>query len=323
MPSIKKKSISIVVPLYNEEKAIIRFHKSLIKVLNKIKLDYEVIYVDDGSSDSTVEILQKLNDKAIRLLVLSRNFGKEIALSAGIEHSNSDAIITLDGDSQHPVGLIPKFISKWQNGADVVIGIRKADDSKSTISRLNSALFYRLFNYFSDQELIPGSTDFRLIDRAVANEFNKLREEHRMTRFLIDWLGFDRQFIEFSANERLDGKATYSTKKLIRLAFNSFISSSPKPLYLFAYLGVFISSLSLILGISVIIEQLILGDPLHWKFTGTAMLGILIIFLVGILLMSQGIISLYISSIHNQTKERPLYVINRRKSVGLDRQKIS
>ena len=322
MPLNKKKSISIVVPLFNEEKSINSFHKSLIKVLIQTKLEFEIVYIDDGSTDDTANLINNFKDKRVKLIALSRNFGKEIALSAGVATSKYEAIIMLDGDGQHPVELIPEFISQWQSGSDVVIGLRKASSGRSTLARMNSYLFYKIFNLISGQKLIPESTDFRLIDREVAEEFNKLSEDHRMTRFLIDWLGFDRSYVHFDAKKREHGEASYSTRKLINLAFNSMISSSPKPLYFFAYLGVMICLLSLFLGIAVIIEQLILSDPLGWKFTGTAMLGILIIFLVGIVLMSQGIISVYISRIHNQSKGRPLYVINKRKSVGLSSQKI-
>ena len=292
----EKKSISVVVPLFNEEKSIRSFHKSLVEVLSRTKLEFEIVYVDDGSIDDTANVINKFKDKRVKLVALSRNFGKEIALSAGVATGKYEAIIMLDGDGQHPVELIPEFISQWQSGSDVVIGLRKASSGRSALGRLNSYLFYKLFN--------------------------KLSEDHRMTRFLIDWLGFDRSYVNFDAKKREHGEASYSTGKLINLAFNSMISSSPKPLYFFAYLGVMICLLSLFLGIAVILEQLILSDPLGWKFTGTAMLGILIIFLVGIVLMSQGIISVYISRIHNQSKGRPLYVVNKRKSVGLSSQKI-
>ena len=317
-----KKSISIVVPVYNEEKGIASFHSSLIKVLNKIDIDFEIIYVDDGSSDNSLSIIKQINDNNIKVVVLSRNFGKEIALSAGVALSHNQGIIMLDGDGQHPVDLIPEFIHKWRSGADVVIGIRRNSKAQSFMGKINSIIFYKFFNFISSQKIIIGATDFRLIDRCVADEFNQLGEQNRMTRYLIDWLGFERQFVEFDANEREHGEATYSTRKLIDLAINLIVSSSPKPLYLFSYLGVLICFLSSLLGVSLIIEQLILGDPLKWKFTGTAMLGILVIFLVGIVLMSQGIISLYISRIHDQSKERPLYVIDIRKSVGFNNQKI-
>jgi dolichol-phosphate mannosyltransferase len=145
-----------------------------------------------------------------------------------------------------------------------------------------------------------------------------LQETNRITRGLIDWLGFEPNYIHFKAKTRLAGRASYSSRKLINLATNSFVSLSPKPLYLFGYLGILITLGAFLLGISVFIEQLILNDPLHWKFTGTAMLGILILFLVGIVLMSQGILSLYISHIHSQSKARPLYVVDYDKSVGIE-----
>jgi dolichol-phosphate mannosyltransferase len=167
------------------------------------------------------------------------------------------------------------------------------------------------------QELVPGSTDFCLIDQAVQQAFLNFKEDGRITRGLIDWLGFRREFIYFEARARADGSSSYSRQQLMGLAANSFVSLSPKPLYLFGYLGVLITVAALLLGTSVLIEQVILGDPWHWKFTGTAMLGILTLFLVGIILLSQGILSLYISHIHSQSKGRPLYVIDYSGSSGI------
>ena len=319
----ENKKISIVVPVFNELESIEHFHKELIEVLSGIKVDYEVLYVNDGSTDGSLSILSGLAGGRIKLISLSRNFGKEIDLSAGISNSNSDAVITIDSDGQHPPKLIAQFIENWEKGSKVVVGVRSGKSSKSLIGNLNSFLFYKLFNFLSSTKTVPGSTDYRLIDQSVVEEFVDLGEQDRMTRQLIDWLGFDHHYIYFNAKEREFGTPAYSTKKLIDLAFSAMISSSPKPLYLFANIGIGITGLSFILGLSILIEQLIFGDPLNWNFTGTAMLGIMIIFLVGIVLMSQGIISMYISRIYNQSKGRPLYVIDRSKSIGISPKKIS
>jgi dolichol-phosphate mannosyltransferase len=322
MSKNSKKELSIVVPVYNEQDSINEFNENLNKILSSLSYDYKIIYVNDGSTDKSLELLSSLASDKIKILCLSRNFGKEIALTAGINHAKGDAIICLDADGQHPPKYIADFITKWEQGSDIVIGVRSNNQFRSKIASIKSKIFYWLFNYLSNDKLIEGSTDFRLIDRSVADEFMTLNEPDRMTRLLIDWLGFDRDYIYFEAEERTHGYATYSNKKLLNLAFSAMISSSPKPLYLFAYLGIFISSLSFLLGFSVLIEQILLGDPLKWFFTGTAMLGILIIFLVGIVLMSQGIISMYISKINNQTKGRPIYVVNRRKSIGFASEEI-
>jgi len=319
---MSKHFISIVVPVYNEQAAIIPFHRTLIAALSDITdVTYEVIYCDDGSTDDTLDLIHALQtkDTSGRLVALSRNFGKEYALTAGIAQANGEAIMMLDGDGQHPVTYIKDFVAAWQRGAQVVVGIRAKSTHRTMMQRRFSSLFYTLFNRFTDQRLIPGSTDFRLIEREVANAFLELGESNRITRGLIDWLGFKKVSITFTANKREHGNASYSNRQLIRLALNSFVSLSPVPLYFFGYVGVAISGLSALLGIAVFIEQILLRDPMHWNFTGTAMLGILTLFLVGIILMSQGILSLYVSHIHSQSKGRPLYIIDRSRSVGINK----
>lgn len=312
--------ISVVVPLYNESDVILTFHEQLVQVIDvATKHSYEIIYCDDGSSDTTAAIVQKLcaSDPRVKLIKLSRNFGKESALSAAIHQANGDGILMLDGDGQHPVDMIPQFIKTWQAGADVVIGLRADKDQESFTKKFGSWLFYKLFNRLTGQTMTPGATDYRLIDRSVQQAFLSLTETDRITRGLIDWLGFKREFIPIKRLSRTAGKPSYSLSNLIKLATNSFVSLSSTPLYLFGYIGVFIASASFLVGVTVFIEQVILRDPLHWQFTGPAMLGILILFLVGIILISQGIISLYISHMHSQTKGRPLYVIDYKGSAGI------
>ena len=223
----------------------------------------------------------------------------------------------IDGDGQHPVELIPDFMAAWQGGSPVVIGLRTGHSGASWPKRFGSKLFHVTFNHLTGQELTSGATDYRLIDISVQQAFLSLKESDRITRGLIDWLGFQRAYIKFKAKSRDSGSPSYNTPKLMRLAVNSFTSLSPKPLYLFGCLGIIITMAAFLLGLAVFIEQLLLNDPLHWKFTGTAMLGILLMFLIGIVLMSQGILSLYISHIHSQSKQRPLYVIDYDKSVGI------
>jgi glycosyltransferase involved in cell wall biosynthesis len=319
MPNINGIELSIVVPLFNEEASLRVFHISLINILNIIKKSYEIIYIDDGSEDETCSIVNQLieDDKNIKLIKLSRNFGKESALSAGISEARGKAIMSIDGDGQHPVELLPEFIKCWESGSQTVIGVRDKTESSALFKRLGSWLFYKIFNRFADQKLIPGSTDFRLIDRAVQQEFLRLPETDRITRGLIDWLGFRQELIYFNPKIREKGTATYSNSKLLKLAMNSLVSLTPKPLFIFGYIGSLITILALMLGISVIFEQIIFNDPLKWKFTGTAMLGILIVFLVGLVLLSQSILALYVSHAHNQTLRRPLYIIDYDGSSGV------
>ncbi len=311
--------ISVVIPLHNEAEGLTALHQQLKNTLDALDKTYEIIYVDDGSTDNSNALVNDWArvDHHIRLIALSRNFGKESALAAGIAQAKGKAIIMLDSDGQHPVELIPQFIAAWQSGAQVVIGISEDKQGEGSFKRIGSRLFYKAFNRAAEQPLIPGSTDFRLIDAEVQKAFLGLEENDRITRGLIDWLGFKRTYIPFVTKERLHGTATYNRRKLIALAANSFVSLTSTPMFLFGYLGVFITVASLLLGTAIIIEQLILEDPLSWNFTGTAMLGVLIIFLVGIVLMSQGILSLYIAHIHTQSKKRPLYVINQASSAGV------
>jgi glycosyltransferase involved in cell wall biosynthesis len=311
------KLISVVVPAYNEAEGLPTFHTSLVTVLDLLNTEYEIIYCDDGSNDSTYKVLKTLEVKngTLRIVKLSRNFGKEAALSAGITEARGDAIIMLDADGQHPVELIPDFIQAWHDGAQVVVGLRTNPSGKGLFKDRGPKLFFKFFNKITGLAIEPGSSDYRLIDATVQRAFVDLHENGRVTRILIDWLGFERTFIHYTARDREIGQATYSNRQLIKLAADTFISSSPRPLFLFGYIGVLISFCSLMLGVSIIIEQLLLNDPLNWGFTGTAMLGVLIIFLVGMVLMSQGILSLYISHIHTQSKQRPLYVIDRSRSV--------
>jgi dolichol-phosphate mannosyltransferase len=319
MTDTARSKLSIVVPLYNESATLRPFHKSLLKVLGNLKLPYELIYCDDGSNDNTSEIAVELcaDNSSVKLIKFSRNFGKESALSAGIKAATGNAIISIDGDGQHPVEVIPEFVKLWHSGAQTVIGVRDNTKHAGQFKRFSSWAFYKIFNKITDQELTQGSTDFRLIDRSVQQEFLKLEETDRITRGLIDWLGFRREYVYFTPKPREEGSSSYSHSKLIKLAMNSFVSLTPRPLFIFGYLGCFITLGALIVGCAVFIEQILFGDPWHWKFTGTAMLGILTVFLVGLVLLSQSILALYISHAHNQTLRRPLYIIDHAGSHGI------
>lgn len=311
--------ISIVSPVYNEVEGIGWFHDSLSKVLTKLlAYRFEIIYVNDGSTDNSYAALQELKpskNASIKLVDLSRNFGKEAALSAGVQEAKGDAIIILDSDGQHPVEIIPDFIKKWSDGAEVVVGIRKSNKNEGLVKRQGSKLFYKMFNNITSVSLIPSSTDFRLIDRVVADEFLKLSERNRMTRSLIDWLGFDRTYIYFDANERQFGAATYTFKKLLELAINTFVSLSAIPLFIAGYIGLIFIIFSLFAGIFIVVEQFLLSDPLNLNVSGSALLGLLTIFLVGIILSSQGLLGVYISRLVSESQKRPLFIIRRKNNV--------
>lgn len=315
------KTISIVVPIHNEAEGIKTFlDKDLLPVVAEIKgYNTEMIFVDDGSSDNTLEILQDYASKkaSIKVVALSRNFGKEAALSAGFKVAKGDAVITIDADGQQPPKLIPEFIKKWEAGAEIVTGVRDHYTRHGLIQKLGSKLFYFLLRKMGNKYTVPGSTDFRLIDRVVVDEFNQLSEHNRITRGLIDWLGFKQEYIKYTYGVRMAGKPSYSLKKLFRLAMDSFISMSTTPLVALGYLGAIITFLSGCLGLFCIVNQYILGDPLHLYWNGAVQMTIFITFLIGIVLISQATIALYISHIHAETQGRPLYIIDRRRSKNL------
>jgi len=307
------KLISIIIPIYNEEKNIPFLYQKLTGVLTSLqKYDFELIFINDGSQDKSLLELEKITqkDQRARILDFSRNFGKEIATTAGIHSCHGDACLMIDADLQHPIEKIPEFIGKWEKGAEVVIGVREKNNGEGLVKKFGSFVFYKIINMISETEIVSKATDFRLLDRMVIDAFNKLTEKNRMTRALIDWLGFRRDYVYFTANARINGKASYSFWKLLRLAFNSFISFSLFPLRLAGYLGIIITILSGMLGIFIIITRYFIKDV---YFSGTAILAVIILFLIGIVLICLGLIALYIANIHAEVNNRPLYVIRKRK----------
>jgi dolichol-phosphate mannosyltransferase len=314
--------ISIVTPVYNESENIPHFYQEISKIFRKISHPYELIFVDDGSADDSSHVVKSLkkvkqpdDNNVIRLITLSRNFGKEIATTAGIEAATGKAVIVLDADLQHPINKIPKFIEKWEDGCDVVVGVRATDGHDDPIKKLGSNMFYKIMNKISDTRIEPHSTDFRLLDRKVVSEFRKFTERERITRGLIDWLGYKRGYVRFKTRERLHGTPSYTTAKLFRLAFTSFTSHSLFPLKLTGYAGIFLMGFFGPLGLFTYIEVFLLKDPMGLQVTGTAMLGILVIFAIGIVLTSQGLMALYIANIHKEVSNRPLYVISEKKDI--------
>lgn len=315
------KTLSILIPAHNEEEGIKHFiTEELLPELKKVNsYNIEIVIVNDGSTDNTLTILHQLaaKDPRIKVISLSRNFGKEAALAAGLCFVSGAGVIMMDADGQQPPHLIPQFIAKWEQGAEVVTGVRDKYTKHGFIQKLGSKFFYKLLNLMGSRSTVPGSTDFRLLDRVVIDEYNKLTEHNRITRGLIDWLGFDTVYIEYVYGERFAGRPSYSLKKLFNLAIDSFVSLSTTPLVIFGYLGVFITFFSFLLGLFIIINQYILGDPLHLYWNGAVQMSVFITFLVGLVLISQAITALYISHIHTETKNRPLFIIDYKKSCNL------
>lgn len=303
------KLISVIVPMYNEAENARPMYHALCKVFKKIKYSYEIIFVDDGSKDDTADHLLDLAkaDAHVRPVELARNFGKEIALSAGLHSARGDMAIMIDADLQHPPELIPEFIEKWEEGADLVIGVRK-EYKAGWFKRQCSKLFYIIINKLSDTDLVPHATDFRLVDRQVIDAFNLFTERNRITRGLFDWLGYKRNFIYFDTNERLNGEASYTFRKLLQLGQNSMVGHTIFPLRLAGYVGMLIIAISVPLGVFIFIDRYILMNPFGFDFSASAILAVINLFMSGLVLSSLGLISLYLANMHTEVTNRPLYV---------------
>ena len=313
-----RKVISVVVPVYNEEAGIQDFlMKQLMLVLGDLKYETEVVLVNDGSRDETVEKIQECmgGRKNVKLVSFSKNFGKEVALTAGLQYAKGEAVIMVDADGQHPVEIIPKMVEKWENGAQIVTAVR---DENTTKHKMGSRVYYAMMKMFGNKDIVVGAMDFRLVDRDVVDEFDKMTERNRLTRGLIDWLGVPQEYIKVHTKNRMNGKPTYSAKRLMALTVDGLVSSSRTPLLIFGYIGLFITVVSLILGLFILIQQYIMGDPLGLDWSGAVAMSVFVSFLVGLVLISQAITAIYISQIHVEAKGRPLYVVDKRKSFGID-----
>lgn len=312
------KSLQIIIPAYNEEKNIQPIIAALKRVTGPLhdRYSFEFVFVNDGSSDGTQREIDgcAASDPAVKCIEFSRNFGKELAMTAGINACQADACILIDADLQHPVSLIPEFIARWEKGFEVVIGVRNRSRSDAFIKRIGSALFYRIINRIAEVKVVPNATDYRLLDRVVVIEFNRFTEANRMTRALIDWLGFRRDCIAFDADDRINGKAGYSFSRLFRLAVNSFVSLSLVPLKFAGYLGTLITAVSGVSGLYIFFGKYFLHLPFASTFSDSENLAILILFLVGILLISIGLLAMYVANIHREIIGRPMYVVRTRGS---------
>ena len=307
--------ISVVVPMYNEAEGILDFlDGELMPVLKGLNYKTEIVLVDDGSEDKTLEkvkVSRALKEMTVKVVVLTRNFGKEIALTAGLKEAKGDAVIMIDADGQHPVEEIPKMVQHWAEGADIVTAVNSGNTTKH---RLRSKMYYKVMRALGNKNMVPGAMDYRLLDRVVVDEFLKLTERNRLTRGLIDWLGFKQDYIKVKTRGREKGRPTYSSKKLAGLAMDSMVSISRTPLVIFGYVGGFIMLGSLIMGLFILIQQYIMGDPLNLGWSGAVAMSVFVSFLVGLVLISQSITALYISQIHVESKGRPLYVVNKKRS---------
>lgn len=309
------KLISLIIPVYNEAKNLEPLYQEIDRVWEeKLATNYrlEILFVDDGSKDESAVIISRLaqKDNRVKLIQFSRNFGKEAATSAGLHHAQGDVAIIMDADLQHPPELISKFIKKWQNGAEVVIGNYTRQTQQPFYRRASTNLYYQTMRLIGEKNIDLNSSDFRLLDRRVIEAFKKLPERNRITRGLIDWLGFKRKVINLEPAPRQHGKTSYDFKQLAGFTLSGLISHSLFPLKLSLFLGAFIGFFSGVIGIVGFIDRYLEIGP-NLGISNLGFLALLLTFLVGVVLINLGLIALYIVNIQNETLNRPLYVIKK------------
>lgn len=304
-----RETVSVVISAYNEGESVNELHKELGKVMKDLPLkDYELIFVDDGSKDDTYAKCQKLQakDKHVKIVHLRRNFGHEVAMTAGMDYAKGDAVIFMDADLQHPPVYIKEMVKYWQEGTDIVLTKRVENQATSKFYDMCAALFYKVLNFLSDTKIPAKTPDFRLIDRSYIDFLKKFSEHDRLFRGLLSWAmpNDNVKVIDFVAPERFAGVSKYNFGKSLALALNSIVQFSTKPLRLSIYLGLLTAFISGILGLYVIVEHFVLNRPTP----GYATIMTTIIFIGSVQLIVMGIIGEYIGKIHMEVKKRPLYI---------------
>ena len=306
--------ISIVVPVYNEEGNLRAFYDELTAKLDLVCGDWEIIFVDDGSGDRSVELIKELReaDQRVKLVCLARNFGHQVALAAGLDHAHGEAVITLDADLQHPVSLIPEMIARWKEGFDVVYTIRQDTEGLGFFKRFTASVFYRLINALTDTAIIPGTADFRLTDRKVVDCLILMKERSRFMRGLIAWTGFKQIGIPYVARGRYSGKSSYSLRRMLSFAVDGITSFSVLPLRLSAYVG-FAAALT---GVPYAIWAIYAKLFTETTVSGWTSVIVAVLFLGGVQLISLGVLGDYVGRIYEEVRGRPLYIARER--IGFD-----
>lgn len=299
--------LSIVIPMRNEEEVLDRLFATLERVLEDNQISYEIVCVNDGSSDRTLELLlrHRRRNPAIVVLDLSRNFGKEVALAAGLNHAEGRAVIPLDADLQDPPELIPEFLDAWRRGAEVVVGVRRSRPGDSWAKRKTAAAFYRLYNLLCDIDMPANAGDFRLMDRKVVEALKRIGERNRFNKGLFAWVGFRQKRIEYDRPERVAGTTKWNYWKLWNFALDGLTAFTTAPLRLWSYVGAAISALAILYAIFIVIRAIAGGADLP----GYSSLMAAILFLGGVQLISLGIIGEYLGRLFLEAKGRPLYVL--------------
>ena len=299
--------LSVVVPAYNEIQVLPQFHRRISEVMRATQIDYEIIYVDDGSTDGTAAALGSLReqDGAIAIIELSRNFGKEVAISAGLDHASGDAVIIIDADLQDPPEVIHDFLVEWRNGYDVVSGRRTIREGESLLKITTAKWFYRVIKRLSDVEIPHDTGDFRLMSRRAVEALKTLRETHRYMKGLYAWIGFPHTQVSYLRNARASGTTKWNYWRLWNFALEGITSFSDVPLKMATYLGVLTSGAAFLYGVFFLIRTLLFGNPVP----GYPSLILIILFLGGIQLICLGIIGEYLARTYNESKSRALYFV--------------
>ncbi len=300
--------ISIIAPMYNEEAAIDIFFAEMRKFLAECPYQYEIVCVNDGSKDNTLDILKKYaeEDNRIKIVSFSRNFGKERALYAGLKYSSGDAVIPIDVDLQNPPMTIKTFLAKWEEGYDIVYGVRENRKNEGRLRRFLSKKFYEFYNLISEQKAPYNAADFRLMDRKVVNAVLRIREKHLFMKGIFNWVGYKSCPVLYNHADRAAGNSKFNFWKLWNLALDGITGSSTLPLRVWTYLGGGIAFVSFVIALFFLIKTILWGDPVQ----GFPTLVILLLFFGGIQLIALGIMGEYIGRIMIEVKNRPLYIVD-------------
>jgi glycosyltransferase involved in cell wall biosynthesis len=303
--------LSVVMPCMNEEEVLSETNQRLVTVLEQASLNFEIVYVDDGSTDSTPELLRNLqsHDARIRVIRLSRNFGHQVAITAGLEHASGDAIVIIDADLQDPPEVILDFLAKWRDGYDVVYGVRTERNGETPFKLWTAKIFYRFINRLSDTRIPLDTGDFRLMDRQVVDALLSMPERDRYVRGMVSWLGFSQTAAPYCRAPRVAGITKFSLFKMVRFALDGIFSFSILPLRLATWSGVAASTLAVFGIIAVLLERIlgVEGMVKGWSSTIIAEL-----FIGGVQLICMGLIGEYVGRIYGESKRRPLYIVRER-----------
>jgi len=303
--------LSVVVPAYNEQEVLPRFHDRLVPVMDQVGLPWEVVYVNDGSRDGTLAVMLGLRDADPRVAVinLSRNFGKEIALTAGLDHAAAaEAVIVIDADLQDPPEVIPDLIAAWRRGFDIAYAKRRAREGETWLKKATAAAFYRVMQRVGGKVDLPADTgDFRLISRRALDALLALREQHRFMKGLFAWVGFPSTPVLYDRAPRAAGETKWNYWRLWNLSLEGITAFTVGPLKVATYLGLFTAIVAGIYGVQLIIRTILFGNPV----AGYPSLMAVVLFLGGVQLMTLGIIGEYLGRVFNETKGRPLYIVER------------